>query len=182
MENLRTTLVTRRRQTVTDPTLTCAAVLMLLLFKDGEWHIVVTQRTQTVAHHRGQVSFPGGACEPDDADRLQTAIRETCEEIGVPREAVEVLGALDDFPTISSFVVTPFVGILSHPFPYRLNTNEVETVLEVPLYFLREPANLRLEQHEHEGQLHEVLFWDYGEYTIWGATAAMLKGFLDLLD
>jgi 8-oxo-dGTP pyrophosphatase MutT (NUDIX family) len=164
-----------------DPGLTCAAVLIPLLVKEGEWHILVTQRTQTVQHHSGQISFPGGACEPDDAGLLATALRETWEEIGVPPESVQVLGTFDDFPTITDFVVTPFVGIIPHPFTYRLNAREVEAAIEVPLAFLCDPAHLRVEQREHEGRVFDVLFWDYGPYTIWGATAHILKGFLDLV-
>jgi 8-oxo-dGTP pyrophosphatase MutT (NUDIX family) len=132
-----------------------------------------------VEHHKGQISFPGGACDVSDADLRATALRETFEEIGVPSESVEILGQLDDFPTVSHFVVTPFVGVIPHPFAYRLNRTEVEAVIEVPLSFLRDPTHLRVEQREHEGSVHEVLFWDYGTYVIWGATARILKTLLD---
>jgi 8-oxo-dGTP pyrophosphatase MutT (NUDIX family) len=174
-------LARRHRSVADDPALTCAAVLIPLLFKEGEWHVLVTQRTQTVEHHKGQISFPGGACDPEDVDLLATALRETCEEVGVPPEAVEVLGALDDFGTITNFVVTPFVGVIPNPFTYQPNAREVEAVIEVPLSFLREPSHLREEQREHEGRVLDVLFWDYGPYTIWGATARILKSFLDLI-
>jgi 8-oxo-dGTP pyrophosphatase MutT (NUDIX family) len=156
-------------------------VLVPLLCKDGEWHVVVTQRAQTVDLHRGQISFPGGACDPLDESHLATALREMWEEIGVPPDAVQVLGALDDYPTITSFNVTPFVGVIPYPFAYRPSPGEVDEVLEVPLSFLRDPANLRVEQMEHGGQLFDVLFWDYGSYTIWGATARMLQGLLELI-
>ncbi len=183
---VRDILVGRHRLRIADPALRCAAVLLPLLWKRGEWHVAVTQRTDNVEHHRGQISFPGGACEAHDNDRLDTALRETHEEIGVPPEAVEVLGALDDFPTITHFVVTPFVGVIPHPFAYRISEVEVEAVVEVPLSFLLEPTHVRVEEREHEGQIHELLFWDYREggrtYTIWGATARTLKGFLDLIS
>ena len=180
-EHVREVLAGRNRVEIADARLRCAAVLLPLLFKDWEWHVAVTQRTHNVEHHRGQISFPGGACEVYDAGLLATALRETDEEIGVPPEAVEVLGAMDDFPTITHFVVTPFVGVMSHPFTYRLNLMEVEAVVEVPLSFFQDPDRVRIEQREHEGQLHDVLFWDYGPYTIWGATARVLKNFLDLI-
>jgi 8-oxo-dGTP pyrophosphatase MutT (NUDIX family) len=171
----------RNRQSLDEPDLICAAVLIPLLFRDGEWHVLVTQRTQTVGHHKGQISFPGGACEPDDGDLLATALRETYEEIGVPPDEVEVLGVLDDFGTVTSFVVTPFVGVISNHAEYRLNQDEVEATIEVPLSFFREPDHLRLEPREHQGRTFEVLYWDYGSYTIWGATASMLKSFLNLV-
>ncbi|MFC2030946.1 ATP-binding protein, partial [Chloroflexota bacterium] len=174
-------LAERRQEAVDDPALICAAVLIPLLFKDGEWHVLVTQRAETVEHHKGQISFPGGACEAQDPDLRSTALRETFEEIGIPPDKVEVLGVLDDYPTISSFVVTPVVGVIPHPFAYRLSKNEVEAVVEVPVSFLRDPANLRVEQREHQGTVLDVLFWDYDGHTIWGATAQMLKGLIDLV-
>ncbi|HSJ53588.1 MAG TPA: CoA pyrophosphatase [Anaerolineae bacterium] len=178
-------LAGRERLRISDPRLRCAAVLLPLLWKKGQWHVAVTQRTHNVEHHRGQISFPGGACEAQDNGLLDTALRETHEEIGVPPEAVEVLGPLDDFPTITHFSVTPFVGVIPHPFPYRVNEAEVEAVVEVPLSFLLEPTHVRVEEREHEGQIYEVLFWDYQEgertYTIWGATARTLRSFLDLI-
>ena len=171
----------RVRVTVTDPSLTCAAVLIPLLFRDGEWWVLVTQRTQDVEHHKGQISFPGGACEPEDADLEATALREAHEEIGLPPHAVHIIGMLDDLPTVTNFLVTPFVGIVLCPFPYRLNPDEVAAVVEVPISFLRTPGSLRTEQREHEGRLHEVLVWEYGPHIVWGATARMLKNLLDLL-
>lgn len=182
---IRAILAGRDRHVEHDPGLICAAVLVPLLYKNGGWHVLVTQRTQDVEHHKGQISFPGGACDPGDEDLLATALRENWEEIGVPPEAVEVLGALDDFPTITSFVVTPFVGVIPHPFDYRLNRHEVEAVIEIPLSFLRDPSHLRVEQREVQGRIYDVHFWDYRlggtTHTVWGATARMLKGLLDLL-
>jgi 8-oxo-dGTP pyrophosphatase MutT (NUDIX family) len=180
-ESLRRILNSRVRRREDSPSLTCAAVLVPLLFKDGEWHVVVTQRTQHVEHHKGQISFPGGACEVEDADLRATALRETFEEIGIPPESVEILGVLDDFRTITSFVVTPFVAVVPNAIEYQLEEREVEAVLEVPLSFLLDPESSRIEPREHEGCLYQVLFWDYGSYTIWGATAQILKSMLDLI-
>lgn len=182
IESLRHILTSRVRRTEDDPTLTCASVLVPMLFRDGEWHVVVTQRTQHVEHHKGQISFPGGACEAEDADLKATALRETFEEIGIPPDRVEILGVLDDFRTITNFVVTPFVAVVPYPLDYKIEAREVEAVLEVPLSFLLAPANSRMESREHEGRLYQVLFWDYGSYTIWGATARILKGLLDLMN
>ena len=181
MDQVQSILTERTSATWDDPSLICAAVLIPLLSKNGEWHVLVTQRTETVEHHKGQISFPGGACDPDDASTLATALRETCEEIGIPAEQVKVLGSLDDIPTITGFVVTPFVGVIPHPFPYRLNEVEVAAVVEVPLSFLRDPDNLHVEQREFQDRVLDMVYWTYGSYTIWGATAYMLKCLLDLL-
>jgi len=180
-QHVRQALAHHRRHIVVGSELTCAAVLLPLLYKEGQWHVLFTQRTQDVEHHKGQISFPGGACEPFDPDLAATALRETDEEIGVPPRLVRVLGALDDFPTITHFLVTPFVGLVPYPLVYSPNPYEVEAVLEVPLSFFVDPAGLRVEEREHEGQIFDVLFWDYGPHTIWGATARILKGFLDLI-
>jgi 8-oxo-dGTP pyrophosphatase MutT (NUDIX family) len=180
-DHIRRVLQSRGRLLCDEASLTCAAVLIPLLYKNSEWHVLVTQRTHAVVHHKGQISFPGGACDKTDAGVEATALRETYEEIGIPPEAVDVLGALDDFPTISDFCVAPFVGVVPHHFPYRLNAGEVEAVVEVPLSFLCDPAQLRTEQREVRGRAYDLLFWDYGPYTIWGATARMLKNLLDLI-
>jgi len=180
-QQIKDLLAGRERQANDAPDLVCAAVLLPLLCKNGQWHVLVTRRTQDVEHHKGQISLPGGACEPQDETMMHTALRETYEEIGVPPESVQVLGALDDFPTITNFIVTPFVGVIPHPLSYRLNPKEVEAVVEVPLAFLCDPSRLRIEQREYEGQTFPVLFWDFGPHTIWGATARILKDFLDLI-
>ena len=179
-ERLRALLAGRARRVCKDPALRCAAVLVPLLLRNGTWHVLVTQRTNEVPHHKGQISFPGGACDKEDAGIVATALRETYEEIGVPPLAVDVLGLLDDMFTSSHFVITPVVGVIPYPYPRRLNPAEVEATAEVPLSFLRDPANLRMEQVEFEGEPMELLFWDYGTYTIWGATARILKELLDL--
>jgi 8-oxo-dGTP pyrophosphatase MutT (NUDIX family) len=151
-----------------------------LLLDQAGWYVLVTQRTNDVEYHKGQISFPGGACDREDTDIVQTALREMYEEIGVAPQSVEVLGILDDMRTISRFVITPVVGVIPHPYPYRINPGEVQAVVEVPLSFLRNPENLHTQQIELDGRIEDVLFWDYGEYTIWGATARILKGLLDL--
>ncbi|HSR32918.1 MAG TPA: CoA pyrophosphatase, partial [Anaerolineae bacterium] len=155
-QQVRYILASRDRSELDDPSLACAAVLVPLFCREGEWHVLVTRRTQLVEHHKGQISFPGGACDPEDADLQATALRETFEEIGIPPGAVEILGALDDFMTVTDFVVTPFVGVIPHPFVYQLNELEVEAVIEVPLSFFHDPRHLRVEQREYQGRRFDV--------------------------
>jgi len=181
-QTIRAALSCRSRVELADQSLTCAAVLLPLVYRANAWRVLVTVRTDQVEHHKGQISFPGGACDPEDATLEATALREAHEEVGLPPDAVEVLGALDDLRTVTGFAVTPFVGIVHYSGPYRLNRHEVAAVVEVPLSFLRESDSVRVGQVEYKGQLHDVLFWDYGPHVIWGATAQILKTFVTLLE
>ncbi len=158
-----------------------AAVLLLLTNRGGP-HVVFAKRTDRVAHHKGQFSFPGGIVETWDGSRLETALREAKEEIGLPSSAVEILGTLDDTETrATQFVITPFVGVIRDPLIYTPDGKEIERVLEVPLEALLDPANFRVEMWERNGEVQPVYFYEYGGETIWGATARILKQFLDLV-
>jgi 8-oxo-dGTP pyrophosphatase MutT (NUDIX family) len=160
-----------------------AAVLILLYSKEGEEHVLFTLRTERVAHHKGQISFPGGAADADDAGLRVTALRETFEEVGVRPENVEILGEMDEMPAISGFVVTPFVGVVtsSAPIVFEGHPQEVEEILEVPLRHLMDKANTYQELRQVGGR--EVLTdcYRFGEHVIWGLTARMLTEFLDLV-
>ncbi|OLD39558.1 MAG: hypothetical protein AUI83_22950 [Armatimonadetes bacterium 13_1_40CM_3_65_7] len=160
---IRQKLARRTRRMIEADGLTRAAVLIPLLVQDGTPLVLFTRRTDTVQHHKGQISFPGGATEQGDVDALATALRETEEEVGIPRGIVEVLGTLDDVhATVSGFLITPFVGIISDPVPLRINTAEIAEVLSVPL-----------------SQQVDVYFYTHGRYEIWGVTARIMKSFID---
>jgi 8-oxo-dGTP pyrophosphatase MutT (NUDIX family) len=178
----RARLGARERRVVVGGPLVRAAVLLPLVDR-GEPYLVFAKRTDRVGTHRGQISFPGGRVDASDAGFLDAALRESEEEIGLPRTAVEPLGALDDTETVATqFIITPFVGVVRAPVAWQPDGHEIEKVIEVPLTTLRDRANLRVEQRERGGVLHEVLFWDYQGETIWGATARILKQYLDLLE
>ena len=165
------------------PTASAAAVLILIHPNDGEPHVVFTERTVHVEHHKGQMSFPGGACDDIDDCSETTAIRETWEEIGVVGEHVRIIGSLDDMITISNFRVTPWVGVLESeaPYPYKINEHEVVRVVEVPLSFLLEEGNMELEVRQHQGREVLVPAFSYNGHRIWGATARMLHQLIELL-
>jgi 8-oxo-dGTP pyrophosphatase MutT (NUDIX family) len=161
-----------------------AGVLLLLYDVDGRTHLLFTRRTDLVEHHKGQICFPGGAREEGDSDLLHTALRETCEEVGVRPEDVEPIGQLDDIVTWgSNFVISPYVGVLfgSVPYPFDHARHEVEEVLEVPLEHLLDSGNVvrevrRVGEHDVEMQSYR-----FGDQVIWGATARILKQLLDFL-
>jgi len=175
-------LAARQRRVVVGGPLVKAAVLVPIVDR-GEPFLVFAKRTDRVGTHRGQISFPGGRVDPTDAGFLEAALRESEEEIGLPRAVVEPLGALDDTETMATqFIITPFVGFVREPVAWQPDGHEIDKVIEVPLAALRDRANLRIEYRERGGVLHEVLFWDYEGETIWGATARILKQYLDVLE
>ena len=159
-----------------------AAVLLALVPHPGEPHVLLTVRTDRVEHHKGEISFPGGAADRSDPDLRFTALRETHEEVGVAPEHVEVVGGLDHRVTRSGFHVTPYVGILDRaPYPYAANAREVAEILEVPLSHLLAPSSHASMTVERDGQLVEAPAYRWREHLIWGATAAILGGFLRLV-
>lgn len=159
-----------------------AAILVPVFERDGIPHLLLTKRTDTVEHHKGQISFPGGGEEPGDADLLATALRETHEELGLQPESVELWGRLDEIETVvSGFAITPFVGFIPPPTDLRPNPNEIQEVVTVPLAVFLDPANLRVERAVRNGRSVELLFYDYPPHVIWGATARVIWGLIGLL-
>jgi 8-oxo-dGTP pyrophosphatase MutT (NUDIX family) len=160
-----------------------AAVLAPLYCHNGEYGLIFTKRTDTLYYHRGQISFPGGGFEPEDVSLQYTALRESAEEIGLHPDHVHLLGQLDDLLTNNSnYLVRPFVGAIPYPYPFILDSRETASLIEVPLRFLRQHNPAGEEIRVHEGRTVRSLFFDYEGHTIWGATAKIVKQFLDLLD
>ena len=162
--------------------LTPAAVLVLLYPKDGEYCILLNKRSQEVEHHKGEISFPGGARETQDVDLLETALRETEEEMGISRADVTVLGELDEVETRSRFRVKVFVGTIAAGYSFSPSSVEIAEVLEAPVEALRDTANRRVETRWDEGSSVTSYAYAYNEHLIFGATAKILRQFLDLLE
>lgn len=158
-----------------------AGVLLLLHAHPDGPNIVFQKRTESVRDHKGQISFPGGGTDPEDADALATALRETHEEIGVLPVDIEVLGQLDDMVTVSNFRVTPYVGWLDrYPYEWRFSDAEVAYLLEVPLAHLLEPSTLVPDRRLINGREYVFSSYQWEDDLIWGATARMLTNFLDI--
>ncbi len=160
-----------------------AAVLVPLYQVDGSWHVLFTQRTHLVETHKGQVSFPGGRVDPDDADRVATALREAEEEIGLRREDVTVLGQLDELLTVTQYRITPVVGTFPWPYAFVLSEAELSAAFGVPLTWLADARNLEIQYRDPlmAGPKVPVYYLHYDGYTIWGATARMLLNLLDVI-
>lgn len=157
-----------------------AGVLVPLFPRDGELHVVLTLRTESVETHNGQISFPGGMMDENDRDIVETALREACEEIGLQMDDVEILGILDDVPVPTGFLITPVVGCLPARPVLRTNQAEVAEVFEAALMFFADDMNARVEDRELRGHKQAVWFYDYQGKTIWGATAAILRNLASL--
>lgn len=159
-----------------------AAVLVPLFLRNDEPWVLFTRRTEHLKNHAGEISFPGGGVEPDDADLWQTALRETEEEMGIAASDVKRLGQLDDFVSVYGYMVTPYVGSFSDPYPYRIDPFEIAEVIELPLQRLRNPRIYHQEDWQHKGRIVPVDFYRLDGHNIWGMTAAILKQLLHRLD
>ena len=180
-QRLRQALSQRRKQHIVNPNLVPSAVLLPIYYKQGQYYLLFTKRTQEVKYHKSQISFPGGAYQPEDGTLIDTALRECAEEIGLIAGDVEVLGELDDFVTqTSGYIISPFVAIIPWPYHFELNRKEIEEIIEVPLSALLKMGRLRLETRIIDGQEVTSFFYHYQDRVIWGATALILNQFLDI--
>ena len=157
-----------------DEMLTPAAVLFPIVLHPGRPTVLLTQRTDHLRDHAGQISFPGGRIEADDDGPVHAALRETEEEIGLSPAHVEIVGYLPDYRTSTGFKVTPVVAFVTPPFELKLDPFEVAEAFEVPLAFLLDPANHQQHEMHWRGRLRRYHAMPYGERFIWGATAGMI--------
>ena len=161
---------------------TAAAVLIPVIAQAQGLTVLFTQRTQHLKSHSGQVSFPGGRAEPGDASAEFTALREAQEEIGLALERVEILGRLPEYHTRTGFRVTPVIGLIQPPLELTPDPREVESVFEVPLSFLLDPANRQRHTRELQGRSVGFYVFEYQGHMIWGATAGMLVNLHKMLE
>jgi len=179
-EKLKEILSRRPKERISDDKLVPAAVLLPIYYKEGEVNILFTRRTENVRTHKRQISFPGGAREGGES-LLQTALRESKEEIGLAPDKVKILGELDDTVTlVSNYIVSPFVGLIPWPYDFQLDGVETDEIIEAPL-----PALLDEESWHHKtevvnGREVTAYYYHYRNDVIWGATARILHQFLDI--
>ena len=180
-QRLRQALSQRRKQYIINANLVRSAVLLPLFYKQGQYYLLLTKRTQEVKNHKSQISFPGGAYQEEDETLVNTALRESAEEIGLMPGDVEVLGELDDFVTqISGYIISPFVAIIPWPYHFKVNRQEIEEIIEVPISVLLDMGRLRPETRVIGEEEVTSFFYPYQGRVIWGATARILHQFLDI--
>ena len=162
-----------------------AAILVPLYFFDNEWYIIFTKRTNHLPYHRGEISFPGGSREKQDFSKKETALRETEEEIGIPRKAMTIFGKLDDQLSVADINVTPYIAkitdlnILKHMKPQE---SEVEEIFHVPLHFFYRKSTFWQENWIRNKQSHKVYFYNFNGRIIWGLTARVVKNLIGMLE
>jgi len=159
-----------------------AAVLLALIERPRGLQVLLTKRADHLSDHAGQVSFPGGQLERTDSGPIEAALREAQEEVGLHRSLVSVAGTMQDFLTGTGYVITPIVCFVSNEFEAIPEQSEVAEVFEVPLTFLLAKGNIRLTQRERFGTIMKMYDFDYAEHYVWGATAAILKKFINTIS
>ncbi len=160
-------------------TLRDAAVLIPITAWDETPRVILTQRSSRLAHHPGQVAFPGGKVDQGDADAVATALREAREEIALPPDTVTVLGQIAPHETVTGFSVTPVVGLVTRPFDPNPEAGEVEEVFETPLSHVTDPARFSVQSRPWRGSQRSYYAVPWGPHYIWGATARILRSLAD---
>ncbi len=156
-----------------------AGVLIPIQVTGGAPRVILTKRSSALQHHPGQIAFPGGKQDPEDADVTATALREAHEEIGLPTDLPRILGHLPEHETVTGFRVTPVLALLQRGFDIRPEPGEVDEVFSVPLSHVMDPGNYVVQSRVWRGTLRHYYTVPYGSYYIWGATARMLRGMAD---
>ena len=181
-EKIRKVLSERRRRTVSTDRWIRAAVLVPLFEKGCRPYVLFTKRTERGKHHKGQISFPGGVVDEGDEDMEATALRETFEEIGLPRENAEILGKLDDaFTVTSGYLITPVVAEIPYPYPFSINEEEIEELIEIPLEAFLDQDRWTTEMRSNGPKRVLNYNFEYEGRIIWGATARIMRQFLDAI-
>jgi 8-oxo-dGTP pyrophosphatase MutT (NUDIX family) len=181
IDQIRNTLSSRQRRVIEHPPFSHAAVLIPLFKKGEDCHLLFTKRSDQVKYHKGEISFPGGVVDEEDLELISTAIREAFEEIGLRESDIQIIGVLDDIVTITEFIVTPIIGLFPYPYPFEVSEMEIAELIEVPLSSLLDEDCFSEREIFRGGQKEIVYAYQYGKHMIWGATARILKQFLDLI-
>lgn len=181
-DQVRAAVSSHSKKAVSDGHLVQSAVLVPLLCKDGELHVLLTERTQGVRSHKGQVCFPGGTADHDDESLLATALREAWEETGLNPSDVDVIGEIDDNVVRSTgYVITPFVGFIPYPYPFQASESETRDIFFVPLRVLMDPLRFYRQERVIDGHYYYGPVCDFDGHVIWGATGRILEHLISLL-
>ena len=179
---IRKVLAENPAKVIKDTSLIPSAVMVLFYQKENQHCILLNKRTDTVEHHKGEISFPGGRKDDQDSSLLDTALRETEEEMGIRIKDINVLGQIDDMPTNSNYLISAFVGTISYPYHFKPSDIEVAEIIEAPLSTLTDPEHFHFQIRMVGGQPLECPEFNYLGHRIWGATGRVLYNFIKLLN
>ncbi|MHA1786481.1 MAG: NUDIX hydrolase [Candidatus Helarchaeota archaeon] len=174
-------LKNRKPLKISHPEFKLSAVLMPFFWEDDIIKILFTIRNRNLKHHKGEISFPGGKKEPNDKNLIDTALRETEEEIGIHRNQIEILGQVDDLFTITKYIITPFVGVIKGKFKIKTSDAEVFKVIKVPLSVFGENGQFQEEIWEQNETSYPIFYYYWRRNVIWGATAYIMNQFMELI-
>ncbi|MHA1488303.1 MAG: NUDIX hydrolase [Promethearchaeota archaeon] len=164
-----------------------AIIFAIIPYKNKPYELILIHRTNKGKKHRGEMSFPGGKVDPIDKSLKDTALRECEEEIGVPRKNIEIIGCLHDFPTLTQYIITPFLGIINKNQKLIKDDREVQAIVKVPIDFFINKKNFKEKAFNIEGNKFSVFYFNYKNredgkiYTIWGATAYIIVSFIEIV-
>lgn len=169
----------RKRRVISENTYKPASVVVPILFND-KISLLLTKRSLKLNYHKGEVSFPGGRCDKVDENKLDTALRELYEEMGIPREEVFILGRLDDYVSITNFHIAPFLAQIPYFCPYSYNREEIDDIYIIPLKeFFLEPE---VESYIKDGKIIKNYIYDFKKFKIFGVTAKIIKDLMKILE
>jgi len=159
-----------------------SSVLLPFFIKDNQYWLLLIRRADTLQYHSGEISFPGGMVEEGDLNLVTTAKRETFEEVGVLEDDIEIVGPLDDVSTLTSnFIIHPLIGIIPFPYSFRINSQEVSYIIEIPLNFFLNSPNLQYVSINYKGDTFKTPAFDYEGAIIWGATERIIENLISLI-
>jgi 8-oxo-dGTP pyrophosphatase MutT (NUDIX family) len=185
IEIIRDSLNNREPKTIDNPDSRYihSSVLIPIFSEDDQYMVLFTERTNRVEHHKGQISFPGGAVDKDDGSLEETALREAYEEIGLLKGDVELLGRTDDMLTlVSDFIIHPFVGRIPYPYPFRINSREVDSIVFIPLYVFMDKTSGHIKDSiDVGGFTYHGTSYEYQGHVIWGATARIMENLIRIV-
>ena len=179
---VRAALANHQPDILPDPTLKDSAVLLLLYPKEGEYCVLLNKRSMEVEFNKGEMCFPGGSKDPEDADLVATALRESEEEMGIRPKDIIILGELSETNTGAGFRIHPYVGTIPYPCIFTPSGIEIAEVVEVPVAHLMDPRNYVEDMRMRNGVLTRMTTFTYNEHRIFGATARILRQFLEILE
>jgi 8-oxo-dGTP pyrophosphatase MutT (NUDIX family) len=179
-QGLKDILDKREKNRLIKPEKTIASsVVILLMKKENEYFILLTKRTNHVFQHKNEISFPGGVFEIEDKTLDKTAIRETSEELGINYESIKILGELDDFKTVTNYIISPFVGYLERSAEFNFSKQEIEYLIYLPIEILKK-HKFEIRQFSYNNKNYDSYVLEFNNELIWGATARILKHFKEV--